>query len=100
MLGLAWRRAVLILAIAALVGWMAVSGHAQSGHDLAQLNKQVEELVKAGKYAEALPLAERAIRLAEEEHGANDVAVTGPLLMLGEVLGGLGRVAEVEPLEE
>jgi esterase/lipase superfamily enzyme/Tfp pilus assembly protein PilF len=36
---------------------------------------------------------------AERQHGPHDAAVAAPLLMLGEVLGGLGRLPEAEPHE-
>src|SRR5262245_37747339 len=88
-----------VLSAAVLLLATVAGTHAQSGDDLAALTKQVEDLSKAGKYAEALPLAERAVKLAEEKHGPNDVAVTGPLLKLGATLGRLGRVAEMEAHE-
>jgi len=96
MLGLLWWRLVPTLAIAVLVSVTIVSTRAQPSDDLAALNKQVEELSKAGKYAEALPLAERAVKVADEQHGPNDPAVAGPLLKLGNVLGRLGRLADME----
>jgi hypothetical protein len=98
MLGFLWRR-VLVLAVATLACGLVAGAQAQIGDDVAALDAQVEALNKAGKYAEALPLAEQAIKRAEEQNGPNDPAVAGPLLMLAELLGRLGRVAEGEPHE-
>ena len=94
-----WRRLAQILVLAVLASAATAGARVQAGDDLAALSQQVELLFKAGKYAEALPLAERAVMAAERQHGPNDASVAAPLLMLGEVLGGLGRLPEAEPHE-
>jgi hypothetical protein len=84
MLGSIWRRVAPVLAIAVLT--LSLAGHAHAaGDDLAELSAKVEELLDALKHAEALPLAERAVKLAEAKHGPEDPAVAGPLLTLGRV---------------
>lgn len=65
--------------------------------DVGTLTNKVEELYRAGKYAEALPIAEKALKLAEQQHAS--VAVLGAALdnvaLLYKVLG---RYGEAEPL--
>src|SRR5688572_2313751 len=99
MLGFTRRRILQVLVVAMLVCSFAASAHAQTGDDLAALNAQVEALFKADKRAEALPLAERAVKAAEKLHGPDDPRVAGPLTMLATVLG-LGRVEEFEALHK
>jgi tetratricopeptide (TPR) repeat protein len=85
-----------------VVAWglmLAPPAMAQQGDDADALNAQVIKLYGEGKYAEALPFAERAVQAAAQQHGPDDLAVAGPLLMLGEVLGGIGRVPDAEPHE-
>jgi hypothetical protein len=45
-------------------GWPAPVG-AQDAGDVAALNRQVTQLHESGRHAEALPLAQRALALAE-----------------------------------
>ena len=47
----------------------------------------------AGRYAEALPLAQRCVRIYEERHGPNSPKVAPGLDMLGGVLYALGDLA-------
>lgn len=47
---------------------------AQQKDDLDALNAQVEQLYRWGKYADANPLAERAVELALSKHGPDSVA--------------------------
>jgi hypothetical protein len=44
-----------------------------------QLNKRVVELYNAGRYDEAIPLAERLLAIVEKELGAEDPAVADVL---------------------
>ena len=64
----------------ALVSWLAVAamfGHvrAQGADDLSALNTQVIQLHREGKHAEAVPVAQRALALAERLHGADHADV-------------------------
>jgi CHAT domain-containing protein/tetratricopeptide (TPR) repeat protein len=72
---------------------------AQGKLELEALERQVVELVKAEKHAEALPLAAKALVLAEHEYGVEAAEVAVALLRLGEVLSGLNRYADAEPHE-
>ena len=57
----------LVAALVFLIGSREAS--AQSSDDLGALNHQMSELYDQGKYAEALPLAERYVALARQRHG-------------------------------
>lgn len=47
---------------------------AQSDETVDTLNAKVEELHKVGKYAEAVPIAQRAVALAEQQSDHSAVA--------------------------
>src|SRR5262245_30091423 len=72
---------------------------AQTRDDIERLNREIDTLIEAGKYAEALPLAKEAVQGAERIYYPDDVTIAGPLLKLGEVLSSLDRQAEAEPYE-
>jgi TonB family protein len=57
----------------------------QDATELARLNAQVLGLHREGKYDEALPLAERALALAETSFGGDDVRVADALANLAEL---------------
>jgi tetratricopeptide (TPR) repeat protein len=85
--------------ISAIVILLAAAGvHAQGGDDLAALNRQVEALFDAGKYAEALPLAERAVKVAEERQSPDSPVVVDALLLLAELYQSQGRDPDAEHL--
>src|SRR6185295_10682813 len=81
-----------------VLAWTVLSfdALAEGKQELAALERQIADLVEADKHAEALPLAERALALAEHEYGAQAVEVAVSLLRLGEVLSGLKRYADAE----
>ena len=94
------RRGAALIVLATLLATAgSTRAQAQGADDLATLNAKVEQLFKAGKFADALPVARMAAQTAEKQHGPDHLAVTGPLLILAEVLGGLDRVPEGEPFE-
>ena len=62
------------------------------------LNGQVIELYQAGRYAEATPLAEEALRLLQAALGPTHPDVAESLNNLGLVYQAQGRYGEVEPL--
>jgi CHAT domain-containing protein/Tfp pilus assembly protein PilF len=80
----------LALAGAALVGSPSLAQNlsAQSG--------KVIQLTRAGKYAEALPLAQAMV--AQLEKGPPDRDLAGAINNLAQVYGDIGRDAEAEPL--
>jgi CHAT domain-containing protein/tetratricopeptide (TPR) repeat protein len=71
---------------------------AQTSDDLAALNRQVVRLYQAGKLGEAIPIARRAVALAERTHGPSDPNVGTALNDLAELYRHQGRYAEAEPL--
>jgi CHAT domain-containing protein len=63
-----------------------------------QLNSQVGQLYSQGRYAEAIPLAQEAVRVAEEILGAEHVHTATSLNNLAALYCDQGRYAEAEPL--
>ena len=63
----------------------------------ASLDRQIAQLKAAGKYAEAVPLAQRALALAEKK-GANSPAVAKALDTLAGLYEAQNKYAEAEPL--
>lgn len=84
------------LALAASTS-LAVPSFAQKSEALA-LNAKIVELSRAGKYAEAVPLAQRQLEAAEKAHGPVHRDVAAALNNLGQLYASLGRDAEAEPL--
>ncbi len=62
------------------------------------LNRKVAELRGAGKNAEAIAVAERALLLTERRNGPNHPATAAALTTLAELLIEQKRFAEAEPL--
>ena len=71
---------------------------AQSADDLTALNHQVETLYRAGKYAEAVPVATRALAVAEQQLGPDHAQVSVNLDNLAELYRVQGLYADAEPL--
>ena len=71
--------------------------YAQSDETVDALNAKVEELHKVGKYAEAVPIAQRAVALAEQQ-SSDHSAVARSLEKLAVLYHRQGRHAEAEPL--
>ena len=70
--------------------------YAQSDETVDALNAKVEELHKVGKYTEAVPIAQRAVALAEEQ--SDHSAVARSLEKLAVLYHRQGRHTEAEPL--
>jgi tetratricopeptide (TPR) repeat protein len=66
--------------------------------EAAALQTKVEELFRAGKYADAVSLAQRALALRENALGPNHSDVATSLSWLAGVYQAQGRYAETEPL--
>lgn len=62
------------------------------------LSSQVVQLYQAGKFDEALPLAERALKLREETLGREHLSVAAPLKNLGAVYSANGKIAKARQL--
>jgi len=63
-----------------------------------QLNQQVLELNRQGKYAEAIPIATEAVKVAEAAFGPEDEKVGTVLNNLAELYESQGKYGEAEPL--
>ena len=66
--------------------------------EVANLQAQVRYLYQAGKYAEAIPVAQRALGLAELEYGLDHPQVGTSVNDLGALFHVQGRYTEAEPL--
>jgi hypothetical protein len=66
--------------------------------DLPELTRRVGELRKAGKLADAVPLAERMAQIVEAPNPAESLEVAAALIELAEMLIAFDRAAEAEPL--
>jgi len=69
---------------------------AQSDEELAGLRRQIEQLRQAGKYADALPLAQRLVALTEQRFGPNHVTLAASLNTLAILHDDLGRLPDSE----
>jgi len=91
------RRSLVPSSIAiALVGWLAATP--ASAQSAADLSRQMAELYDAGRYAEAVPLAERYAELIKARHGEYHPEHAMALHNWSELLIRSGRLAEAEPL--
>src|SRR5207248_1132104 len=98
-----WRRAIhsfrngILAFVAALVlaNWCASPSLAQVDPADALINKALE-LVEAGKYAEPLPLAERALMIQERTLSVDDPDLVITQSILGSLYYQLGRYAQSE----
>jgi tetratricopeptide (TPR) repeat protein len=88
--------------VAATTGAMLVAtasvSSAQNLKEVQTLNKQVDELYDAGKYAEAIPLAQRALAIREKALGSDHPDLVETLNNLAYLYHAQGRYAEAEPL--
>ena len=84
------------LIVAVVIGVPAPAA-AQSG---AALYTQLTELFQAGKYAEAMPLAQRLLAYSEKTFGPNHPNVATALGILAGIYEAQGRYADAEPLSK
>jgi CHAT domain-containing protein len=66
--------------------------------EAAALDKKVAELYRAGKFSEAMPLAQRAVAIGEKTLGPDHPGVATLLNDLGVLYRAQGRYADAEPL--
>jgi len=90
-----WARATAAILLACVVVLpAAAAGEAQQ--DIANLSIKVTELYQAGRFAAALPLAERAARLAKSQLNPTHQLYATALNNLGAVYRELGRLDQAE----
>jgi CHAT domain-containing protein/tetratricopeptide (TPR) repeat protein len=88
-------------AIVVVTSWIAFGGaatRAQGSDNFKVLSNQVDQLARAGKYAEATPIAKRALDVAERQFGPDHAEVSTALNNLAFVYSAQGRYREAEPL--
>ena len=94
---LAVMRKWLAAALLAFMMALAARGPARAqADDLKALDNQAQQLFQAGKYTEAMPVAERALKLAEHQRGPNDISVGYALNTLGRIYRQNGRFVDAE----
>jgi CHAT domain-containing protein/Tfp pilus assembly protein PilF len=91
------RSLVILLAALALASWFIQPSAAQSG-ELDELNERVTALYQAGKFAEAIPLAQRLVAISEKALGPDNPRVAIPLTKLALLYHHQARYADAEPL--
>ena len=91
---------VLLVASIAMAGWSRVlQAQAQEQPpELEAIYKRGQELYQAGKYAEAVPIAEHYAQLIEARHGTDSPEHALALNNLAHLLQATNRLAEAEPL--
>src|SRR5271155_694106 len=62
------------------------------------LNQQVNQLIEQGKYQEAIPIGQRAVKLAKSFRGPEHPATATSLNNLAELYRVMGDYAKAEPL--
>jgi tetratricopeptide (TPR) repeat protein/CHAT domain-containing protein len=77
---------------------LAPPANAQQGEDADALNAQVNKLHGEGKYAQAIPLAQRLLSIREKALGPEHPDVATALGTLARLYHDDGRYAEAEPL--
>jgi CHAT domain-containing protein/tetratricopeptide (TPR) repeat protein len=94
-----FRHRVFLLAGLALLASTSLSAPslAQKG-ETAALSAKINELSRAGKYSEALPLAQGQLQTLEKKYGPVHRDVAGALNNLAEIYGHQGNDSEAEPL--
>ncbi|MBR0739868.1 CHAT domain-containing protein [Bradyrhizobium liaoningense] len=91
-----WNRLALVAGLAlAASTFLPAAALAQKGN-LAAQSARINELSKAGKYSEALPLAQAMVASLEKSDNGRDLA--GALNNLGQIHAGQGRDDLAEPL--
>ena len=93
------RRGATLIVLAALLTIVGpMPARAQNGDELATLRRQVSRLHSQGKYAEAIPVAERYVSLARQRHGEEHTEFATAISWLAIVYQAQGRYGEAEPL--
>jgi tetratricopeptide (TPR) repeat protein len=89
----------MVLVAALLAGAIGAAGPtpAQPNDDIDALNRQVDELFEAARFADAVPLAQRSVALTRARHGEDDPRFALALTNLAGLLQATNRLAEAEP---
>jgi tetratricopeptide (TPR) repeat protein/CHAT domain-containing protein len=87
---------IVLIACSMTVGF--TTAKAQRSDNFDTLNREVAQLYRAGKYAEAMDIANRALAVAEHQFGPDDARVGTALNNLAQLYQAQRRYAEAEPL--
>jgi CHAT domain-containing protein len=90
------NRSVLILWLALVMS--ACFGAPSFAGEVAATSAKIDQLSRAGKYSEAVPLAQGQLESLEKKYGPFNIDVAGALNNLALLYGDLGRDTEAEPL--
>ena len=91
-------RSALTLWLALIAGVAMTAPSSAQKIDVSARNTQIVELSRAGKYSEAIPLAQRLLADIEKAFGGDHRDVAAALNNLAMLYGSQGRDAEAEPL--
>jgi tetratricopeptide (TPR) repeat protein len=80
-----------------MIACLSTPTHAHSD-DVMALHQRIEELYRAGKYSEAAPIAERALKLTRAQQGEDHIDTASRMIWLGTIYRDQGRYPEAEPL--
>ena len=89
---------VAALLLTVLAGALPAQPPAQAGDEIEVLRRQASQLSRAGKYAEAIPISQRALMLAEQRFSPVAPKVAPALNDLAYLYFALNRHSEAEPL--
>jgi CHAT domain-containing protein len=93
------RGAVALIVFVAFSTGVGVSAaREQARENLGTLDQQIDQLIQAGKYIEAVDVGTRALAVAEHQFGKSNPNVAKWLNLLGFLYQVQGRLAEAEPL--
>jgi tetratricopeptide (TPR) repeat protein len=87
-----------IVAATLALAWWPISPSMAQSDDANRLTKKVLELWRSGKYAEAIPLAQRALVIWEKQLGPHHRNVATALNNLALLYVGQSRYVDAEPL--
>ena len=91
------RWALMVALALGMSAGLSAPSCAQKG-EVAATSAKIAELSRAGKYAEAIPLAQGQLESLEKKYGPFNSDVAGALNNLALLYADLGRDAEAEPL--
>src|SRR5919198_3754931 len=90
--------AILLIAMLFQVGPAATPGAAQTAADLPNLMRQITELAKGGRFAEATPLARQLVATVERVAGKEHPVTATTQSTLAELLTLQSQLDEAEPI--
>jgi tetratricopeptide (TPR) repeat protein len=93
-----WRLSAIVMVALSFALAGSRAAHSQAVDDIKTLNQEIERLYGAGKYAEAVPVALRALAEAEQRFGSDHPEVVRSLDDLAELYRVQGLYAPAEPL--